>query len=280
MYVAFDVPDLALTRLVSPVSTCGLDANTLLSIEIANNGFFRISPNDTLVISYSVDGGASFIEQVHLTEDLPRGQTTVLSYSTGYDFSATGTYQVQTSLIYTPDVNTIDNTLFTSIDVWDPLVVEIGGGSDTLVTTLPVTLDAGTGFSSYLWQDNSTASTLSAAAYGLYWVTVTNSYGCAASDSVYVASLTSSNEIEAPSGAIRIYPNPVQDYLHITLDLTVKREVVLELYSTSGSLIYREDIKQAGISEALIDVQQMTPGTYFLRIIADNVPYNFLVIVE
>ena len=208
------------------------------------------------------------------------GQSAVLSYSSGYDFSSISNYQVQTSLIYPIDVNTSNNILISSIDVWESPVVELGGGEDTLRASLPLILDAGTGFSSYVWQDNSTGTTLSAGANGLYWVTVTNSHGCTDSDTVYVTTPTSSNEIQAPSGAIRIYPNPVRDYLHVDLDLRVDRQVLLELYSTSGTLIYREDYKQAGISEALIDVQRITPGTYFLRIIADDIPYNFPVIVE
>ncbi|HEY2722210.1 MAG TPA: T9SS type B sorting domain-containing protein, partial [Chitinophagaceae bacterium] len=43
-------------------------------------------------------------------------------------------------------------------------------------------LSAGAGYTSYLWNDGSNSSTLSVNATGTYWVTVTNSSGCRASD--------------------------------------------------------------------------------------------------
>ena len=96
VYVAYDVPDLAIVNLVSPTSSCGLDANTLLSIEIANNGFYRIATTDTITITYSINGGGSYLENIQLSEELPMGQSTILTYSGAYDFSASGSYQVQT----------------------------------------------------------------------------------------------------------------------------------------------------------------------------------------
>ncbi|MCX6245029.1 MAG: gliding motility-associated C-terminal domain-containing protein [Bacteroidetes bacterium] len=46
------------------------------------------------------------------------------------------------------------------------------------------TLDAGRDYTSYLWQDNSTGRYFDASDAGLYWVTVTDSLGCKASDTV------------------------------------------------------------------------------------------------
>ena len=53
------------------------------------------------------------------------------------------------------------------------------------------TLDAGTGFSSYLWSDGSTAQTLSASNAGTYSVTGTDANGCTASDSMVIDVLNS-----------------------------------------------------------------------------------------
>jgi hypothetical protein len=267
-------------NLVAPETSCGLDANTTLSIEIENKGFFRVSTSETITITYSINGGGSYLENVHFDEDLSPGQTAVLSYLAPYDFSASGAYQVQTGLIWPTDQNSTNNILISNINVWDAPVVEIGGGEDSLEVTLPVTLDAGSGYSSYLWQDNSTGSTLQASAEGWYWVTVSNDHGCTDTDSVYVSTPTSSRQIQTSTGEIRIYPNPVHDILRVALDMPIGEGIELELYSVSGSLVYREDIKQSGLTEASIDVQNMTPGTYFLRIIADKIPYKFLVIVD
>ncbi|MCF6170628.1 MAG: T9SS type A sorting domain-containing protein [Bacteroidales bacterium] len=57
------------------------------------------------------------------------------------------------------------------------------------------TIDAGPGYTSYLWPNGSTQQTYSVETSGTYWVEVTNDVGCAARDSLTVT----------------FYPNPVAD---------------------------------------------------------------------
>jgi gliding motility-associated-like protein len=60
------------------------------------------------------------------------------------------------------------------------------GADVTVCGNDPVLLNASSAGATYLWQDGSTNSTLSAVATGLYWVEVTNSGGCSKRDSIYV----------------------------------------------------------------------------------------------
>ncbi len=48
------------------------------------------------------------------------------------------------------------------------------------------TLDAGSGFASYLWNNGSNSQTITVSAQGTYWVTVSNGNGCNGSDEVFV----------------------------------------------------------------------------------------------
>ena len=73
VYVAYDRPDLAVARIVSPESSCSQDGARTGFLEILNNGYYRISTEDALMITYSVNGGSSVIEQVHLDSELPLG---------------------------------------------------------------------------------------------------------------------------------------------------------------------------------------------------------------
>ncbi len=50
-----------------------------------------------------------------------------------------------------------------------------------------VVLDAGAGFSSYLWNDGSTGQTLNVTQAGTYWVQVTNAAGCSATQEINVS---------------------------------------------------------------------------------------------
>jgi hypothetical protein len=280
VYVAYDRPDLAVSRIVSPESSCGRADLTQVSMEIRNNGYYRISTLDTLTITYSINGGSSTIEQVQLDNELPLGESTILTFSELYDFSTPGTYELQVSLIYSADQNLANNVLQGSAETWDSPDVSINEGADTIITGLPIALDAGSGYASYEWKDQSQGSVYQATKYGTYWVRVADDNGCLASDTVVLVSLTSSELDLASAGRVRIYPNPVQDVLNVAIDLDVERQVTIELYSIVNSLIYREDIKQAMVSESQIDVQDLPPGTYCLRITTDQKPHNFLVIVE
>ena len=167
-----------------------------------------------------------------------------------------------------------------STEIWESPDVSINDGADTLITGLPATLDAGPGFASYEWQDQSGGSVYQASGYGTYWVSVTDDHGCSAGDTVVLRSLTSAQQDLASSGRVKIYPNPVKDRLNVAIDLDVEKQLSIELYSITNALIYREDIKQAMVSERQIDVQDLPPGTYYLRITTDAQPHNFLVIVE
>ena len=202
-----------------------------------------------------------------------------MTFSGEYDFSLPGTYSIQTDLSYTPDQAVFNNTLTTYVESWDAPHVDIGSGHDTLLADLPVILDAGSGYSSYLWQDLSTSQTYSVSGMGLYWVTVSDSHGCLGTDSVYVITETGSRPEEA-LGLVNIYPNPVKEILHVELEMPVVREVLIELYSMSNVLVYKSELKQPNATEAHIDVQGMAPGVYALKITADQRPHNFLVVVE
>ncbi|MEN8156785.1 MAG: T9SS type A sorting domain-containing protein [Bacteroidota bacterium] len=279
VYVAYDQPDMALTRIVTPVTSCDLDAQTVISVEIRNNGYYRISTQEVLTLAYSVDGSTSLFEQFILDTELQPGASVVLPFAEPYDFSAPGTYQVQISFL-NEDSNPGNNILFETVTLWNGPVVEIAGGEDTLFTNLPVTLDAGTGFESYLWQDMSTGSTYQVTNNGFYRVEVTDNHGCTASDSVVVTWPVSIGETPGLNGKVKIFPNPATEVLHVALEMEVEQLMRIELYSIVNALIYREDIKQARVAEAHIDVQDLTPGTYLLRVTTDDTPHNFLVIVE
>jgi hypothetical protein len=277
--VSYDLPDLAVSQIVSPITSCSQSGTVPLSLELTNLGYLPVSAQDTLYISYSLDGGASVIKEIYLTGNLPPAQSTILTLDNELDLTQPGLYNLQTSLIYTKDTDRSNNTLFADFEILALPTVEIGNGQDTITSDLPIDLEAGSGFASYLWQDMSTASSYQVTEVGMYWVTVNDNNGCQDTDSVYVHSTTPVIEQEE-LGQVRIYPNPVRDILHVELEMPVQRDVIIELYSMSNVLVYRGELERAGASESHINVQGMSPGVYALRIIADEKPYNYLVVVK
>ena len=68
--------------------------------------------------------------------------------------------------------------------------IDLGADTTLICAGTSETLDAGTGFASYLWSDGSTNQTLSATTAGTYTVTGTDANGCTASDSMVIDVLT------------------------------------------------------------------------------------------
>jgi hypothetical protein len=157
--------------------------------------------------------------------------------------------------------------------------VEIGGGKDTIKTSLPFSLDAGPGYTSYLWQDNSGGTTYNVTQWGLYWVMVTNEHCCPDRDSVYVLSSVYVEEFKVFPGEVKIYPNPAKDVLNVAVETDVPKHVIVELYSLLNTLIYKEDFKETQLVDKEINVQKLAPGIYFLQITADQIQHTFKVVV-
>ncbi|RYY98597.1 MAG: T9SS type B sorting domain-containing protein [Chitinophagaceae bacterium] len=107
---------------------------------------------------------------------------------------------------------------------------------------VPRVLDPGV-FTSYAWQDGSTQSNFVPDIPGLYWVTVQNQWGCAATDSIRIPAFR-----QPPSGFL-----PALD--------SVCTFESLELRPTTGFAQYLWSTTATG-SSILVG----TPGTYWLRV--------------
>ncbi|MGW8316575.1 MAG: T9SS type A sorting domain-containing protein, partial [Bacteroidales bacterium] len=280
VYVAYDVPDLKLSGMISPVNACSMDGVSPVTLEITNQGYFRIGTSDTLTFSYSVDGGSSVIEKIQLDRDLLQGESTTVTFTTGHDFSATGSYEIQASALWSKDENLSNNLLTQTVNIWGIPDVEIAGVGDSVITDLPLILNATPGFAAYIWQDLSMGGSYEVTEPGLCWVMATDGHGCTDTDSVYVDSETAVEEPVFTAGQVSIYPNPASERVYLQFEPPVESSVRLELFTMSRSLVLRKEVKHPLITEAQLEVQHLVPGTYLLRITADGVPYHYKVIVE
>ncbi len=59
VFVAYDAPDIGITRIVSPVTSCKPDQTSPVSFEVINNGYYNISSNETITASYRVNNGVT-----------------------------------------------------------------------------------------------------------------------------------------------------------------------------------------------------------------------------
>lgn len=96
-------------------------------------------------------------------------------------------FTTDTSGLYWVDVsNSAGCATRDSILITVALPPEVYLGQDTILESgQTITLDAGSSFNSYLWQDGSTGQFYNVSGQGAYWVIVTNDY-CSAADTILV----------------------------------------------------------------------------------------------
>ncbi len=142
-------------------------------------------------------------------------------------------------------------------------------GNDTIVNSgATVTLHAGTGFTDYLWSDGSTTESIQVQSPADMWVTVTDSSGCAGSDTISISSPTSIDDFS--SSGVLIYPNPVHDKLYYKVNLGSDASMLVELFDVQGRRIVQSKINGRGFVKGEIDVTAFAKGSYILSFISEN----------
>jgi len=129
--------------------------------------------SDTLIcddITLLLDAGPGYTS--YFWQDSSTQQT--------YMVNSTGTYWVSVT-----DVNGCEATDSIHVGISPAVVVSLGPDT-TVCSGETYTLNPGSGFTSYYWQDGSGESTYTVNIPGTYWVTVSDTNGCSGSDTVTV----------------------------------------------------------------------------------------------
>jgi len=136
-----------------------------------------------------------------------------------------------------------------------PLPVIDLAGTKTFVNGQLV-LNAGNPGSTFRWNTGATTQTIAPTLPGYYFVTVTNQWGCQASDgvNVTVTGVYDPHEIQA-----RLFPNPATSHVRIV----VPRPATVEVFNAAGQMLMQSP--QAG-TDATFDISDLSPGIYFIRV--------------
>lgn len=153
------------TATVNPKPTAGLTPN----------GTINLCEGQSQVLTATGTGNYSWLKDNTLVPGQTNSTLTV-NQTGGYKAVVTNTF------------NCADTSVVANVTVNPKPIVNLG--NDTAVcANVPLTLNAGNPGAAYLWNDNSTNSTLTATASGQYRVKVTNSFNCATSDTINIAHL-------------------------------------------------------------------------------------------
>jgi len=234
-------------------SVMGSDSNQCTVADTVNINFFPSQNlyigNDTSVCSgspVSFDAGNNFILYGWSDSSVTQGITV---FSGGWYWINA---EDSTGCMYN------DSAYVTELPL--PL---IGLGADTTICdSVILILDAGVGFNAYLWSDASTGQQLSVNTADVYFVTVTDSNLCSASDTIQVLTETCMGMNELIGIAeLSVFPNPADDHVMINSDTG---ELSYEVITSSGQIILSGNYRTSPVQ---VDISELPDGIYFFRII-------------
>jgi len=205
-----------------------------------NNTITNVSTQNTLKLSNQRTGGIQYRLKVSNSECIP------LSDSSNW-FTITVNNPNEKGITKNPNKDTIQL-------------------KETMVLST-----ATSGYSSLLWNNNSTQSTISFKGSDLgpigtyrYSIEAKTNNGCVETDTVYITTKANVGIDEINfKNSIKIYPNPSKDIINITSK--DNESFTWEVYNTSGQLILN------GNQTESINLSSMPQGIYFVRIQSNDI---------
>ncbi len=184
------VPDIAVDRISNLQNSCQLGPAEDLEILIINTGTNALVAGDTIALTSIVNGGEAMVDTLFMTQGMPPGDSLVYTFTDKVDLSEAGNYQFSITADFSRDQIPSNDTLLQTIEIY--LYPDIFLGTDTIIHTDSLMLDAGEGTYSYLWHDSTTERyyTVHKTAQTpdqLYRVSVTNGQGCVSTDDIKVS---------------------------------------------------------------------------------------------
>ncbi|MCB0479800.1 MAG: T9SS type A sorting domain-containing protein [Flavobacteriales bacterium] len=153
---------------------------------------------------------------------------------------------------------------FDTIQITERPPIKINLGNDTLVrygTTFY--LDPGPGFKTYKWSTLETSQKILTSLAMVYSVTVTDTFGCAATDKIRIAFNTvGTKEYQSMTRSISVFPNPISPSGTLYFETgQLELNPTVSVFSTNGA---RADHFITG-STPSIKLDNLTPGIYLVQ---------------
>jgi len=131
-----------------------------------------------------------------------------------------------------------------------------------------LSLDAGYGFLSYLWQDSSINQTFlvdSTTGSGNYWVRATAYDGCYNTDTVYITidSCVSIPDLSS-TFKFKVFPNPTHDHITILFNKNIEINRI-EILSINGQILQTKNLNSSKETVHL-NISSLHKASYFIKV--------------
>ncbi|MEO8085375.1 MAG: T9SS type A sorting domain-containing protein [Bacteroidota bacterium] len=234
-------------------NACGMDT-TGRTIIIADSPSVNLGNDTTVICSVqpiilnAVNGYSSYYWQDGSTDSV-------------YIVSLSGSYSVNVEdSLYCP---ASDNIVVTMIP---PATIYLGNDT-TICITQSITIEAGSGFNSYQWQDSTTSEFFTASSpiadtLQLY-VTITDTNSCSSSDTILIIFDICSGINTWTENNFIVLPNLFSDYISLDFSGNRTEKAMLKIFDTVGKAYFSKCILQ---TNQQLDLSFLAKGIYILTL--------------
>ena len=141
-------------------------------------------------------------------------------------------------------------------------------GMDTVVCIgSQYLVNAGPGYTSYMWNNNTTSQTLPVSNSGIYSVMVSSQAGCSYRDSIDITFIicTHVDPLLARVGGFTVFPNPSNGQLFMKMESSQSEEGTVKIFNSQGALVYKKKINLVSGQAHEIDLQKPASGLYLVE---------------
>lgn len=267
VYISFP-SNIIVTEVLKPANEECRIPDMPIEVIIKNNKLVEISQGEQITITCVIDFDTPYeiVEEIELTDNLDAQEEFEYTFNKTVNLQPDNTYNFSFSV----DYNNVEGSVFAHSSTINP-TPNVNLGADTIyVDDESYTLVADVS-GTYLWSTGSTEAQITVYDSGTFWVQVTNSYGCTASDTVYVDfDGTWTQQIPGTNTIVSVYPNPVNEKLTVQIDSQKPSNTEVQLISPVGQTIYQKKEWIEGLTTIQLDVTNFTPGVYLLRVMVDG----------
>ncbi|MDX1912878.1 MAG: esterase-like activity of phytase family protein, partial [Saprospiraceae bacterium] len=261
------------------------------SIEVNTGGAYTVTVinSDGCVASDAITLINAATPVINLGADQALCEGGSATFNTGYPGAATiwstgattpsitvtesGVYSVQVTLVTgCSDTDTVE------LQVNPVPTVELGADT-TICEGQTLGLDAGNTGATYSWSNGATSQDISVGTESVYAVTVTNPFGCTATDDILVEVEICIGVAEKDWAAgVRVYPNPSAGLLTLDWTMMPEQETNISVLNTWGQMMLAPQIIVA--PQTHLDLGQLPKGMYLIRMQQGTQVRNLPVVLQ